>query len=192
MIIDLIAIGGSAGSLQVVMEIVPLLRADLQVPVVVVFHRKATPNPDMLIGLLAAKTSLSIKEAEDKERLKGGIIYIAPADYHLLVELDGSLSLDISEKINYSRPSIDLTFMTAADAYRERTMAIILSGANADGVRGMEIIKREGGYCVAQDPLSAQVAFMPSKAIAKGVIDQIATPAEIAAIVNLCQPSSAR
>lgn len=190
MIIEFIAIGGSAGSLQVVMEIIPLLRSDLQVPVVVVFHRKATPHPEMLINLLKAKTTLTIKEAEDKERLNGGVVYIAPADYHLLVEKDGSLSLDISEKINYSRPSIDLTFMTAADAYKERTMAVILSGANADGVRGMEIIKRHGGFCVAQDPLTAQVAFMPSKAIAREVIDQIASPDEIAGIMNRCQPSS--
>jgi two-component system chemotaxis response regulator CheB len=190
MIIDLIVIGGSAGSLQVVMEIIPQLRPDLQVPVLVVFHRKATPNPELLIRLLDAKTRLTIKEAEDKETLKGGIIYVAPADYHLLVEKDGSLSLDISEKINYSRPSIDLTFMTAADAYQERTMAVILSGANADGMRGMEIIHRQGGFCVAQDPLTAQVAFMPSKAIAKEVVHQIASPDEIAAIMNLCQPSS--
>jgi len=190
MTIDLITIGGSAGSLQVVMEIIPLLRADLQVPVVVVFHRKATPQPEMLIDLLDARTPLTIKEAEDKEVLKGGQVYIAPADYHLLVETDGSLSLDISEKINYSRPSIDLTFMTAADAYKDRLMAVILSGANADGMRGMEIIKRQGGFCVAQDPLTAQVAFMPSKAIAREVVDQIASPDEIAGIINLCRPSS--
>src|SRR5690606_41937626 len=101
MIIDFIAIGGSAGSLQVVMEIIPLLRSDLQVPVVVVFHRKATPHPEMLMNLLMAKTTLTIKEAEDKERLNGCVVYIAPADYHLMEEMDGSRSMNKSEYINY-------------------------------------------------------------------------------------------
>jgi two-component system chemotaxis response regulator CheB len=190
MIADLITIGGSAGSLQVILEILPKLRFDLSASIIIVFHRKATPNPEILINLLSLKCVLPIKEAEDKERIKPGVIYIAAADYHLFIEKDHSFSLDVSEKVNYSRPSIDLTFITAADVYKNLMIGVILSGANADGIRGLEAIQSQGGYCIAQDPLTSQVPYMPAKAISKKVIDRIATPLEIANIINQCKPSS--
>src|SRR3546814_15586100 len=140
MIADLITIGGSAGSLQVILEILPRLRSDLSTSIVIIFHRKATPNPEILINLLALKSFLPIKEAEDKEKIKPGLIYIAAANYHLFVEKDHSFSLDASEKVNFSRPSIDLTFITAADVYKNHMMGILLSGANSDGIRGLEAI----------------------------------------------------
>lgn len=184
MISDLITIGGSAGSLQVILEILPALRPDLSIPIVIIFHRKATHNPETLINLLSLKSNLTIKEAEDKEKIKPGVIYIAPADYHLFIENNHSFSLDASEKVNFSRPSIDLTFITAADVYKSRMIGIILSGANSDGVRGLKVIQSQGGYCIAQDPLTAQVPYMPAKAISKHVVNSIATPAEIANIIN--------
>ncbi|TCK82711.1 chemotaxis protein CheB [Albibacterium bauzanense] len=187
MIADLITIGGSAGSLQVILEILPRLRSDLSTSIVIIFHRKATPNPEILINLLALKSSLPIKEAEDKEKIKPGVIYIAAANYHLFVEKDHSFSLDASEKVNFSRPSIDLTFITAADVYKNHTMGILLSGANSDGIRGLEAIQSQGGYCIAQDPATSQVPYMPAKAISKKVVDHIATPAEIADIINNCK-----
>src|SRR5690606_20555633 len=167
MIADLITIGGSAGSLQVILEILPELRSDLPVSIVIIFHRKATPNPEMLISLLSLKSSLIIKEAEDKEKIRPGVIYIAPADYHLFIEKDHSFSLDASEKVNFSRPSIDLTFITSADVYKNHMIGVLLSGANSDGIRGFEAIQSQGGYCIAQDPLSSQVPYMPAKAISK-------------------------
>src|SRR5690606_22111450 len=187
MIADLITIGGSAGSLQVILEILPKLRSDLSVSIIVVFHRKSVPNSEMLINLLALKTTLTIKEAEDKEKIKPGVVYIAPADYHLFIEKDHSLSLDASEKVNFSRPSIDLTFITAADVYQNRMVGVLLSGANSDGIRGLEAIQSQGGYCIAQDPLSSQVPYMPAKAISKKVVDTIATPSEIALFINNCK-----
>lgn len=182
--INLITIGGSAGSLQVVLDILPQLRTDLTAAIVIILHRKATPNPDMLIELLNTKSTLIVKEAEDKEKIKPGIVYIAPADYHLFVESDHSFSLDISEKVNFSRPSIDLTFLTASDAYKEKMIGVLLSGANSDGVRGLQAIRKQGGYCIVQDPATAQVSYMPAQAIMKKVVDLIASPSEISHTIN--------
>src|SRR5690606_14924914 len=124
------------------------------------------------------------KEAEDKEKIKPGTIYVAPADYHLFLESDHSFSLDISEKVNFSRPCIDLTFSTGSDAYKEKAVGILLSGANSDGVRGFESIKKRGGYTIVQDPATAQVSYMPAQAIVKKVVDLVATPSEIALAIN--------
>lgn len=187
---DLITIGGSAGSLQVILEILPKLRSDLSASIVIIFHRKATPNPETLIDLLNLKSTLPVKEAEDKEKIKSGVIYIAAANYHLFIEKDYSFSLDASEKVNFSRPSIDLTFITAADVYKNNMIGMLLSGANSDGIRGLGTIQSQGGYCVAQDPLTSQVSYMPANAISKKVVDCIATPSEIADIINKCKPSS--
>jgi len=189
MIADLIAIGGSAGSLQAILEILPQLNSDLEAAIVIVFHRKITPNPEILIDLLNTRSPLLVKEAEDKEKITPGTIYIAPADYHLFLEKDHSFSLDISEKINFSRPSIDLTFITASDVYEKLMIGILLSGANSDGVSGLEMIKKQGGFCIAQDPATSQVSYMPAQAIARKTIDFIATPSEIASIINRCEPS---
>lgn len=186
---DLVVIGGSAGSLQVVMEILPQLKRDLKLAVVIVFHRKAVSEPDFLIDLLNSKSKVIVKEAEDKEPITPGKVYIAAADYHLFIEKDYSFSLDISEKINFSRPSIDLTFQSAADTYREKLVGVLLSGANADGVKGLQSIKVRGGFCIAQDPVSCQIPYMPAQAIAKGMIDQIALPDQIAQFINTCTPS---
>lgn len=186
---DLVVIGGSAGSLQVVMEILPQLKSDLRLAIVVVFHRKAVSEPDFLVELLSSKSHLPVKEAEDKEPIIGGRVYLAAADYHLFIENNRSFSLDISEKINFSRPSIDLTFQSAADAYREKLVGVLLSGANADGVRGMQSIKNHGGFCIAQDPVSCQIPYMPAQAISKKLVDQIASPDQIAQFINSCSPS---
>lgn len=181
---DMVVIGGSAGSLQVVLEILPRLRKDLELSMVIIFHRKAVHEPDFLVELLSSKCLLPVKEAEDKEPISRGVVYLAAADYHLFIEKNLSFSLDISEKINFSRPSIDLTFQSAADTYREKLVGVLLSGANADGVRGMQSIKFHGGYCIAQDPVTCQIPYMPTQAISKNLIDQIATPDQIAQFIN--------
>lgn len=190
MIADLILIGGSAGSLQVIIEILPKLSPHVKQAIVIIFHRKAHPNSEILIDLLNIKSPLTVKEAEDKEKIQPGTVYIAPADYHLFLEKDHSFSLDISEKVNYSRPSIDLTFITAADVYKDKLIAILLSGANSDGVNGLKVIQKHGGYCIAQDPLTSLVSYMPSQAILKRAVDLIATPLEIVNIINESSLSS--
>lgn len=179
----LIVIGGSAGSLDVILRVLPLLKNHLQVSVIIVLHRK-TSDENILTELLAAKTTLPVKEVEDGELMIAGTIYIAPADYHLLVEKEGGLWLDASEKINYSRPSIDVTFESAANAYKACVTAIILSGGNADGSEGMKIVKKYGGTCLAQNPATATAPYMPQHAINHVAIDSILDAEEIADYIN--------
>lgn len=179
----LYVIGGSSGSLDVLLAILPLFKPLHQTAIIIVLHRKSFRD-SMLPELFTIHTSLTIKEAEEKEPITEGHIYIAPADYHLLIETDGTLSLDVSEKINYSRPSIDISMETAAEAYRKKTVGILLSGANADGVRGLEKIKECGGFTIAQEPSTAIVDYMPRQAIERGVADAILIPTEIAGFIN--------
>jgi len=180
---QLIVIGGSAGSLDVLLHVIPKLKANFHIPIVLVLHRMNSYD-STLTELIAAKTTLKVKEVEDKEPIKAGNIYIAPADYHLLIEKDGMFSLDFSEKINFSRPSIDITFASAADAFGERTLGILLSGANADGVDGMQAIKNAGGLAVVQDPKTAEVSFMPAQAILNIEVDKILKIDEIPDFLN--------
>jgi len=180
---QLIVIGGSAGSLDVLLHVIPKLKANFHIPIVLVLHRMNSYD-STLAELIAAKTTLKVKEVEDKEPIKAGNIYIAPADYHLLVEKDGMFSLDFSEKVNFSRPSIDITFASAADAFGERTLGILLSGANADGVDGMQAIKNAGGLAVVQDPKTAEVSFMPAQAILNIEVDKILKIEEMPDFLN--------
>jgi two-component system, chemotaxis family, protein-glutamate methylesterase/glutaminase len=168
---SLLLIGGSAGSLEVIMQLLPQLPKFMHCSVIIILHRK---NDDSLLAkLLSGKTSLPVMEAEDKDPINPGTIYIAPPDYHLLIEKDRTFSLDYSEKVNFSRPSIDVCFETAADAYGEELAAILLSGANADGAEGLLRIRKEGGFAIAQDTTEAIVEFMPNSAIKAGAVDAI-------------------
>ncbi len=174
----LIVIGGSSGSLEVILDILPRLPKSFPVPMLFVMHRNNSSD-SLLRDLLARKSSLTVKEVEEKEEIVRGTIYLAPADFHVLIERDGSFSLDYSEKINYSRPSIDVTFMSAAEIFGARLTGILLSGANDDGARGMQVIKEKGGTTIVQDPAEAGVDMMPKEAIRRSVIDQVLTVAGI-------------
>jgi two-component system, chemotaxis family, protein-glutamate methylesterase/glutaminase len=178
-----VAIGGSAGSLDVLFNMLPLLRQTLPVAIVIVLHRKSSGD-SMLVDLFSLKTSLPVKEVEEKDTVLPGNIYLAPADYHLLFERDETFSLDYSEKVNYSRPSIDTCFESAAEVFGPRLVGILLSGANADGVEGLIAIKKNGGYTIAQSPESAEVPYMPSKAIQSSDIDEVINPEGLAAFIN--------
>ena len=157
-------IGGSAGSLEVLMKILPRLPKIHSYAIVIVLHRKS--GEDMTLEeLIAVKTITPVREVEDKIPLQPGFIYIAPSDYHLLFEKSNVLSLDASEKINYSRPSIDVAFESAAEAYGKYVSAILLSGANADGTEGLKAIKNGGGTIIVQKPETAEMPFMPVNAI---------------------------
>jgi two-component system chemotaxis response regulator CheB len=158
--IDLLAIGGSAGSLSIVLQIIPLLKKEMNLCVIIVFHRKQSEDSG-LIEMLSNRTIYDVKEAEDKDDILPGTIYVAPADYHLLVEKNKIISLDDSEKINYSRPSIDVTFQSASDAYMGSLACLLLSGANADGVEGLLAAKKNGALIMVQEPSSAEFSFMP-------------------------------
>jgi two-component system, chemotaxis family, protein-glutamate methylesterase/glutaminase len=178
-----IAIGGSAGSLDVVLKLIPALHPQLPVAILIILHRKPS-NDEILVDLLNARSSWTVREAEEKEPVLPNMIYIAPADYHLLLEKDHTFSLDVSEKVNYSRPSIDISFESAAEVYGPSLLAILLSGANADGAAGMKKVKELGGTCIVQDPNSAEVAFMPRQAIEQVNIDKIIPATELARFIN--------
>jgi len=157
-------IGGSAGSLDVLLEIFPNLSAGINFPIIVVTHRKSG-NDSLLTDLLKNRTSLIVQEAEEKSKLLPGYIYIVPADYHLLIENNHTISLDYSEKVNYSRPSIDVTFQSAAEIFKDELVCMLLSGSNADGVEGLKTVKKYGGLAVVQNPETAIMPYMPQQAL---------------------------
>lgn len=162
--LSLLVIGGSAGSLAVLLDVLPLVQLPPSKAIVIVVHRKNTPD-SLLSELLASRSGLPVKEIGDKEPLRGGGLYLAPPDYHVLFETDQTLSLDVSEKINYSRPSIDVAFTSAADVYRERLSCLLLSGANADGVDGLRYVRSLGGMIAVQRPETAEAPYMPQQAV---------------------------
>lgn len=161
---QLIIIGGSAGSLQVIFYILENCGADFSIPILLVLHRDPQ-GVSKLAELLAAKTKLTVKEIEDKDPFEKGYVYVCPADYHVLIEEDNSFSLDYSEKINYSRPSIDASFRSGADALGKKLICILLSGANADGADGLNYVKEREGITVVHDPEEAAVSYMPEQAL---------------------------
>jgi two-component system chemotaxis response regulator CheB len=165
---ELLVIGGSAGSLQVILSLLATSEKDFDfpVPVLVVLHRNGIFESS-LEELLSVRTGLTIKEVEEKDILKPGIVYICPADYHVLLEKDHSFSLDYSERVNFSRPSIDVTFRSASDVYGPGLIGLVLSGGNADGADGLAYIHDQGGLAIVQDPLTADVPYMPQQAISR-------------------------
>ena len=167
---SLLVIGGSAGSLSMVLRIIPLLKINMNLAVIIIFHRKLAEQTT-LIELFSERTVYQVKEADEKDKIASGVIYLAPADYHLLIERDFTLSLDASEKINYCRPSIDVTFESAAEVYQDKLACLLLSGANADGVDGLIKAKSRGSTVIVQDPMCAEVPYMPQEAVNKVPID---------------------
>lgn len=160
-----VVIGASAGALDALSTVLPVLPADYPLPILVVVH--LPPNKDSLFAdILAAKCKVPVQEAEDKETIKPGTVYLAPPDYHLLMEKDGVLSLSSDEEVHFSRPSIDVLFESAADACGAALTGIILTGANQDGAAGLRAIADAGGTVIVQQPAQAQAATMPQAALA--------------------------
>jgi two-component system chemotaxis response regulator CheB len=178
-----VVIGGSAGSLDVLLKLLPALQPIVSFTAIIVLHRKNSGD-STLEDLLAGRTTIPVREVEDKDSLRPGIIYVAPADYHLLIEKNLTFSLDDSEKVNYSRPSLDVTFESAADVYGDSLVGILLSGANSDGTNGLMAIKKAGGITIAQKPETAQSAFMPQQAIFNVPIDFILDIPELISFIN--------
>jgi two-component system, chemotaxis family, protein-glutamate methylesterase/glutaminase len=179
----LVIIGGSSGSLEALLKMLPEIGAAFSIPIVIILHRSSNAD-NGLTELLLNKTVLRIKEADEKDRLQPGYIYLAPPDYHLLLEEDGTLSLDASEKINYSRPSIDVSFISAAEVYKEALTAVLLSGANSDGANGMKAVKEFGGRTIVQDPREAVVSYMPEQALLLSPADEVLGVEKIAKLLN--------
>ena len=162
--VQAVVIGASAGAVQALLAVLPALPAGFPLPVLVVVH--VPPDRDnVLVPLLQAKCLLKVKEAEDKEPIVGGVIYFAPSDYHLLVEADRTAALSNDEPVNYSRPSIDVLFESAADAYGEALVGVILTGANHDGAAGLKAVSDAGGVVIVQDAAEAYATAMPDAAL---------------------------
>ncbi|ERJ57591.1 chemotaxis protein CheB [Sphingobacterium paucimobilis] len=178
-----VLIGGSAGSIHALIEILPLLKVDLMLSIVIILHRKAHPESTLSM-LLNAYSELPVIEVTDKMLLESGKIYLAPADYHLLFEPDSYMSLDVSEKVNFSRPSIDVAFYSAAQVFGENAIGVLLSGANSDGVEGLSYITQYGGSICVQDPNTAEVDFMPKQALKQLDVDMVLSPSDIADYIN--------
>jgi two-component system, chemotaxis family, protein-glutamate methylesterase/glutaminase len=161
---DILVIGASLGGLRALMQLLGQLPIDFSVPIVIAQHRH-TDSDDRLATFLHGHSVLPVREAEDKQTIVAGRVYLAPADYHLLVE-NGSLALSTEAPVLSARPSIDVLFETTADAYGSRSIGLILTGASDDGSRGLAKIQERGGIAVVQDPASAECAVMPLAAIA--------------------------
>jgi two-component system chemotaxis response regulator CheB len=161
---DLIVIGGSAGAIDVLGKILSGLTGRLVSSVAIVIHLPPE-GPNVLHEILASPGSPTMKLAEDKEPISPGTIYFAPPDYHLLVERGGTFALSQDDRVHYSRPAVDVLFESAADAYGQRLMGIVLSGANADGAAGLRAIAAAGGLTVVQALESAEMIAMPAAAL---------------------------
>ena len=185
-----VLIGASAGGIEALTTILPALPPSFPVPIVVVLHQHpggGTSWPDYL----GRQTGLPVVEAEDKLPLTAGTIYCAPAGYHLLLEHDGSCALSVDEKVHYSRPSIDLLFASAADAFGPALIGVILTGANADGAAGLAEIAARGGIAVVQSLQSAAWPAMPAAALQAVPQALVVTLPEIAkTLIALTTPSS--
>ncbi len=177
-------IGGSAGSLKVLLSLLPELHPTLPVPVIVVLHRPGHSSSS-LEELLATRTEMRVKEVEDKDQLAAATLYIAPADYHLLIEQDFSIALDASEKVWFSRPSIDVTLQSAAEAFGPDLLAVLLSGANQDGAEGLKAVKEAGGRVAVQDPARADNDIMPAAALELVTPDYLLTDGhQLSQVIN--------
>ena len=172
-----LVIGGSAGSLEAILKFLPHITF-VPFPIVIIVHRKGGDDR-MLEDLLTSKCILQVDDFEDKTILAPNRIFIAPSDYHLLFEKNGMLSIDLSPKVNFSRPSIDVTFESAAEAYGAAVAGLLLSGANSDGTQGLKEIKKLGGITAIQDPSDSAIDIMPEHARVHAKPDEILKVSEI-------------
>jgi two-component system chemotaxis response regulator CheB len=169
-----VVVGVSTGGLTALKKLLAPLPANFPLPVVIVQH--ISPYSDNnWVARLNDETHLLVKEADEKEKMIPGVVYIAPANYHLMVEKDETFSLNIHHRENYSRPAIDVLFESAADTFGNNLIAIILTGANSDGAKGLKTIKEAGGLAIVQEPGSAEAQAMPLSAIAATKVDYVLT-----------------
>ncbi|MBA3890487.1 MAG: chemotaxis protein CheB [Gemmatimonadaceae bacterium] len=178
----IVVIGTSWGGLRALKELVGALPESYGIPIVIVQHRHRD-SENILAGLLQECTPLTVCEAEDKQPILAGHVFVAPPDYHLLVE-HGSLELSTEAPVRYSRPSIDVTFSSAADAYGDRAVGVVLTGANADGAQGLARIVARRGLGFVQDPAEATSPTMPAAAVTAVPEARVMTIAAIAAALG--------
>jgi len=177
---ELVAIGASAGGVEAVGAILAALPANMRAVIAIVLHMPPS-KPSLLAELFSGRCARPVKEAEDKEPFNAGTVYIAPPNYHLLIEPDASFALSSEDAVLFSRPSINLLFESAAYAYGDRMLGIILTGASSDGAQGLSQVRNLGGNAWIQDPASAKSRTMPAAALATAGADRILELPELAA-----------
>lgn len=180
---DAVVIGVSTGGFQALEKILPRLHSEIPAPVFIVQHVSPDSN-NYMTEHFSRRCRVRVKEAEDKETPAHGTIYFAPPDYHLMVEYCRTLALSADERVNFSRPSVDVLFETAAEAYGEKLIGIVLTGANSDGAAGLVKIKKMGGLTIVQSPETAEASAMPRAALAAVKVDHILPLEEIADFIN--------
>jgi len=182
---ELVAVASSAGGLAALIELLSALPGEFPTPIAVVQHLDPR-HRSLMAKILSTRTALRVKEAEDQERLETGTVYIAPPNNHLLINPDGSVSLTQTELVHFVRPSADLLFESVAASYKDRSIAVVLTGSGSDGSLGLKAIKKMGGTVIAQDESSSEFFGMPGAAIQTGNVDFILPLKEIApALVTL-------
>jgi two-component system chemotaxis response regulator CheB len=169
---ELITVGASWGGMRALGSILDALPTDFEIPIVVAQHRPAAAGSQLLEEVLARRTKLAVVAAHDKEPLEPGRVYVAPADYHVIVE-PGHLGLSTDAAVEFARPSIDVLFESAAHAYGARTVGVLLTGVNQDGAAGLARIAAAGGFTVAQDPATAERGEMPAAAVRRGAARRV-------------------
>ena len=170
---DVVVIGASWGALKALRKILSGLPSTFQLPLILVPHR-GRDSEHLLAHLLEDCSDMPVSEVEDKDTIEPGHVYLAPSNYHLLVE-DGHFSLSTDEAVRFSRPSIDVTFESVADEYGPRSVGVMLTGANEDGSRGLRRIADRGGLAIVQDPATAESPLMPASAL-KAVPEALMLP----------------
>jgi two-component system chemotaxis response regulator CheB len=182
---EIVVIGASYGGLSALQILLPELAPGFPLPVVIVQHRKKDGD-DGLCEYLRKRSPLPLVEPNDKEEIEPGRVYLAPRDYHLLIE-KSIFALSTESPVAFARPSIDVLFESAADIYHERAIGVVLTGSNRDGARGLAKIKSLGGLALVQDPQSAESPVMPEAALAASAVDRVLPLQEIAPFLNeLC------
>ena len=176
---ELVLIGGSAGSFKAIFRAVKSFSVNLNKAVIIIIHRKKNFFSE-IEKLFAENSRISLREICDKEEIRKNTIYIAPANYHVLIEQGPSIALSVDPPVHYARPSIDVLFESAADVYRSRLAGVVLTGGNDDGAEGLEHIRRTGGLSIVQDPSEAQTPLMPEAALKRGPAD-IVLPLDVIA-----------
>lgn len=185
---DAVVMGCSAGGLSALQRVLPGLDRHLTVPVVLCCHT-GSADVSLLVELLARVCPLPVTEAQERAPADPGVVHVAPSGYHLLVEDNFRFSLSVDARVAYARPSIDVLFETAAEAWRERLVAVLMTGANSDGANGIAAVRRAGGYAVVQDPATAEADVMPQAALELAGADACLPLDAIAAKINqLCLP----
>ena len=179
-----IAIGVSAGGVKALPTALSLLPANFPIPVVVVHHMGSDSDNSYFLSHLDKRIQLKVKEADEKEPIMRGYVYMAPVNYHLLVEDDETFSLSVDAWVHYCRPSIDVLFISAVDVYKSNLIGVILTGANNDGAEGLKKIKQCGGLAIVQDPKGAESDAMPRAALAACKADYVLSLEEIASFLK--------